>query len=126
MAHTRPDRGLDQRTGVHRVVTVVAERIADRVGHDDRRGEMDDGVDLVLCNQPRYLRLVPAVTDDEHGAPRQRPIETGGDIVEHHHPLASIDERMNHVAADIAGAAVTKTVMLWTGSVMALLLREKR
>jgi hypothetical protein len=73
---------------------VVAERIADRVGHDDRGGEMDDGVDLVLCNQRRYLRLVPAVTDDEHGAPRQRPIETGGEIVEHHHPLASIDERM--------------------------------
>ena len=40
-----------------------------------------------------------------HNAPRQRPIETGGEIVEHHHPLASIDERMNPVAADIAGAA---------------------
>src|SRR6516164_4682421 len=105
MAHTPPDRGLDQRSGIHRVVAVVAKRIADRVGHDDRGGEMDDGVDLVFCNQRRYLRLVPAVTDDEHGPPRHRPIETGGEIVEHHHPLAGIDERMNHVAADITGAA---------------------
>ena len=32
-------------------------------------------------------------------------IEAGREIVEHHHPLASIDERMDHVAADIAGTA---------------------
>jgi hypothetical protein len=75
MTHTPPDCGLDQRTGVHRVVAVVAERIADRVGHDDRGGEMDDGVDLVFCNQRRYLRLVAAVTDDERPALRYRPIE---------------------------------------------------
>ena len=31
--------------------------------------------------------------------------KAGREIVEHHHALAGIDERMHHVAADIAGAA---------------------
>ena len=85
--------------------SVVAERIANRVRHDDRSGEMDDDVNPVFCDQRRYLRPVPAVTDDERRAPRDRPIEAGGEIVEHYHPLAGIDERMNHVAADIARPA---------------------
>ena len=42
------DRGLDQRARVHGVVAVIAERIANRIRHDDRGGEMDDGVDPVL------------------------------------------------------------------------------
>src|SRR5262249_13199104 len=38
-------RSLNQGAGVDRVVAVVPERIADRVRHDDRGGEMDNGVD---------------------------------------------------------------------------------
>ena len=34
-----------------------------------------------------------------------RPIETGGKIVEHHGRLAGIEQRVNHVASDISGAA---------------------
>jgi hypothetical protein len=49
--------------------------------------------------------LISDVTDDEGGAIRYRPIETGREVVEHHDALAGIDERMNHVASDIAGAA---------------------
>src|SRR5262245_26679311 len=33
------------------------------------------------------------------------PMETGREVVEHHDALAGIDERMNHMASDIAGAA---------------------
>jgi hypothetical protein len=66
---------------------------------------MDNGVDPVLRDQRSHARLISDVTDDERGALRDRPIETGREVVEHHDALAGIDERMNHVASDIAGAA---------------------
>ena len=40
------------------------------------------------------------------GAPfGDRPVEAGREIVEHDDPLAGVEQRMDHVAADIAGAA---------------------
>src|SRR5262249_15991209 len=51
-----------------------------------------------------HERLISDVADDERRALRYRPIETGREVVEHHDALAGIDERMNHVASDIAGA----------------------
>src|SRR6516162_2167799 len=66
---------------------------------------MDDGVDSMFCNQRGHARLVASVTNYERRIPSHRPVEAGGEIVEHHRPLADVDERMNHVAADIAGAA---------------------
>ena len=65
---------------------------------------MDDGVDSMFCNQRGHARLVAAVTNYERRIPSHRPVEAGGEIVEHHRPLADVDERMNHVAADTAGA----------------------
>jgi hypothetical protein len=59
----------------------------------------------VLHDQRSHARLISDVTDDERGALRDRPIETGREVVEHNDALAGIDERMNHVASDIAGAA---------------------
>ena len=59
----------------------------------------------VLRNQFGDARLVPGVADHERRARCHRPIEAGREIIEHHHPLAGVDECMNHVAADIAGAA---------------------
>ena len=66
---------------------------------------MDNGVDSVLRDQRGHARSISDVTDDERGALRYRPIETGREVVEHHDALAGIDERMDHVASDIAGAA---------------------
>ena len=45
------------------------------------------------------------VADDERRALRYCPIETARKVVELHDALAGIDERMNHVTSDIAGAA---------------------
>ena len=56
-------------------------------------------------DQRGHARLIAAVADDERHARRHRPVEAGRQIVEHHHALAGIDQRVNHVAADIAGAA---------------------
>jgi hypothetical protein len=55
---------------------------------------MDNGVDPVLRDQRSYARLISDVTDDERGALRDRPIETGREVVERHDALAGIDERM--------------------------------
>src|SRR5262249_8739493 len=68
-------------------------------------GEMDNGVDPVLRDQRSHARLVTDVADHERRALRYRPIETGREVVEHHDALAGVDERMNHMASDIAGAA---------------------
>ena len=99
------DGGLDQRARVRRIIAIKGERIADRIRHNDRGSEMDDGVDPVLCYQFGDARLISSVADQERCPRCHRPIEAGREIVEHHHPLASVDERVNHVAADITGTA---------------------
>ena len=76
------DRGLDQCARVHRIVAVIAERIANRVRHDDRGGEMDDGIDPVLRDQFGDARLISGVADQERRTRRHRPIEAGREIVE--------------------------------------------
>src|SRR5262245_36078745 len=105
VGHAPFDGALNQRMRVHRIVAVIAERIANRVRHHDRGGEMDNGIDPALRDQCGHARLVTDVADDERRALRYCPIETGREVVEHHDALAGIDERMNHVASDIAGAA---------------------
>ena len=66
---------------------------------------MDDGVDSMLRDQRCYARLVPDLADDKRYILRHSPFETGRQIVEHHHALAGIDERVDHMASDIAGTA---------------------
>ncbi len=66
---------------------------------------MNDGLDLVLLDDGRYQILIPRLADDERDAPCDRPIETGRKIVENDDALAGRDERVDHVAADVAGAA---------------------
>ena len=53
----------------------------------------------------RDQRLIADVADDERHARRHRPVEAGGEVVEHDHALAGVDQRVDHVAADVAGAA---------------------
>ena len=66
---------------------------------------MDDRVDAVLRDQRGDQRLVADVADDRAWRPAHRPVEAGGQVVEHDHALAGVDQRVHHVAADIAGAA---------------------
>src|SRR5262249_34381720 len=105
MAHPSFDSSLDQSARVYGIVAIVAERIANRVGDHNRGGEMDDGLDAMLGDQSCHERLVAGVTDDKGGALRYRPIETGAEIIEHHDALAGIQQRVNHVASDVAGTA---------------------
>ena len=61
------DRALDQRPRFDGIVEIVAERVGDRIRYDDRAGEMDDRVDLVLAQQARDQILVADIAFDEIG-----------------------------------------------------------
>jgi hypothetical protein len=108
MAHAGLDGGLDQGARFHRIVKIVAERIANRVRHHDRSGEMDDGVDPMLGDQRGHERLITDLAVDQARILRHRRIETGGEIVKHHDALAGIQQRVNHTTSDIARAAGEK------------------
>ncbi len=105
MGHPALDGSLDQGARAHRVVPVIAERVCDRVRHDDRGGEMNDGIHSVLGDHGLHHRLIAGLPDQQRDALRQCPIESGREIVEHDHALAAVDERVDHVTSDIAGAA---------------------
>ena len=66
---------------------------------------MDDGGYLALRDQAGNQGIVAGLADDEGNAARYRPFESGGQVVEHDHALAAFDEGVDHVAADITGAA---------------------
>ena len=53
----------------------------------------------------RHRAHVPGIAHDQRDRLRDRPAKAGGEVVDHDHALARIDERVDHVAADIAGAA---------------------
>ena len=105
MADAALHRRRDQRARLDRVVEVVAERIGDRIRHHDRAGEMDDRLDVVLRDQPANEFFVADIAIVEPRFWRDRPLETGGQVVEDNHVLAGVDQPPDHVAADIAGAA---------------------
>ena len=66
---------------------------------------MDDRADLLLLDQPGDQRLVADVALDEAAASGHRPAEAGGEVVDHHHLPARVEQRQHGMAADIAGAA---------------------
>ena len=105
MAHAAIDRALDQRAGVDGVVAIIAERIAHRIRHHNRCGEVDDRFDAVFANKPCDERLVAGLTDNERHAFGNGPAMSGGKIVEHDDTFAGIDQLMHHLAADITSAA---------------------
>ena len=105
MPHAAFDRAFDQRARIGGVVAVIAERIAHRIRHHDRGGEMDDRLDVMLADELRHQRLVAGLADDERHAFGDRPAMAGGQIVEHDDAFAGIGQFQHHLAADIAGAA---------------------
>ena len=100
------DGAFDQRARVHGVVAVVAERIGDRVRYHDRGGEMDDGVTSDARRSDAatsaWSPVSPITTGTSVG---HRPGKSGAQVVEHDDALAGVAQSVDHVAADIAGAA---------------------
>jgi hypothetical protein len=64
-----------------------------------------DRLDAVLAKSPLDEILVAHVADHERNLRRQDPREPGREIVEHDHILASVEQRQDHVTADITRAA---------------------
>ena len=65
---------------------------------------MNDGIDTVLGDGRGSQRLVAGLAHHQRNAFRHCPVEAGREIVEYHDGFAGIEQRVNHVAADIAGA----------------------
>ena len=105
MFDTALDRGLDQGARVHRVVAIVGKRLRDRIWHDRGSGKMDDRVDATLGDDRGDERLIAGIPDDEGRSFGDRPIETGGEVVEDDHLFAGVDQLVHHVASDVAGTA---------------------
>ena len=66
---------------------------------------MDDGADVVPVDGLGHQLAVAGRADHEGDAGRDQEAEAGRQVVEHGDALAGVDQRMHHVAADIAGAA---------------------
>ena len=81
MLHATLDRCFDQRSRVHGIVAVIAERIAQRIRHHDRSGEMDDGANFVIADDRRHQVLITRIADGQRYGLRQH-----GDIYHFHDP----------------------------------------
>src|SRR5262245_49525629 len=66
---------------------------------------MDDGINLVLCDQRGHTRLISGFAYHERHTLRHRPVEAGRQIVEYDHAFASVDERVDHMTSDVASTA---------------------
>src|SRR5664279_4743180 len=87
------------------VVEIIGERVHYRFGHNYLRSEMRDGVDAILCDNRVDEGHVAKVADEELRRRWHGPGETRGKVVEHDYGLASIEQRMNHMPANVAGTA---------------------
>jgi hypothetical protein len=97
--------GLDESPRVHRIVEIVAERIRDRVGHDDRAGKMDDGAHGVLVDDAADEVLVADVAFDQERGRWHRRAKSRRQVVDDHDVVAGVEKRQHHMAADVSGAA---------------------
>ncbi len=66
---------------------------------------MDDRLDAVLPDELCDQRLIAGFAQHERHALGDRPVEPGRQVVEHDGLLARRDQRIDHVAADVSGAA---------------------
>ncbi len=53
MLHTTRQRSFDQRAALGGVVVIIFERVLDRLGHDDRSGEVHDRPGALFGEYPR-------------------------------------------------------------------------
>ena len=68
------------------------------------RGEVHDGVDLMLREEPRDQRIVADIADDQF-ARGDGLAKSLAQIVEDDDPLARLAELPNDMTADVSGAA---------------------
>jgi hypothetical protein len=82
---------------------VGIEGLLDGPEHGSMGGEMED--DLAACDRTRHGRRVGDLAFDQGGGGMEVLREAGGEVVEHHHVGARLDQRVDEVRADEPGAA---------------------
>src|SRR5215467_358219 len=105
MAYVLGDASLGQGARDHRVVGVISERIGDGLRNDDRTGEMDDGINVVLRDQTLDKLRIAGFARYETRLLTDEAAHAGREIVEHDDAFAAVEQRVRHVTADIAGAS---------------------
>ncbi len=65
---------------------------------------MDNRRDAMVADELGDERAVAGVSDDERRVRRYRPFKSGRKVVEDNHALAHVEERVDHMAADVTGA----------------------
>ena len=66
---------------------------------------MDDRIDVEIRNHPAHQSYVAGFALDEFGFLADEAANPGREIVEHDHSIATIEQAVGHVAADVSGAA---------------------
>ena len=99
-------RDFDQVARLGGIVEIIAERVDDRVRHDDLGREMGDRVDLVLADHlARRSALSPksaTTSSTPSGTAQAKPVERLSTTTTF---LARVQKPEHHMAADIAGPA---------------------
>jgi len=67
MRHAAADGGLDQAARLAGVVQIIVKRVRDRFWNDDRAGEMDDGINVVLGDEAGHEHRVTDISNDQPG-----------------------------------------------------------
>ena len=102
-------RGLEHVDRADDVDPRVPRRVLDRLAHIDLRGQVEDDVGPRRGEHAAHAPRVADVGLLEAGAPRQRAAEVlalaGGQVVDDRDLVAAIEERVDEVRADEAGAA---------------------
>ena len=102
--HAVLETGLQQAAGRAGVVAVVLERQRHGFGHDGVGGEMHDGIDSVLRQQPRDQHMISDIADHQF-AGGHRLAKALPQVIEDDDLLAGLAQLPDHVAADVAGPA---------------------
>ena len=108
IAHTLGDTGFDQVAGRDRVVGVIGEGVFDRFRNHDRTGKVHHRVDGHILDKVADLVLVPGVALNECGIFGDQSANAGRKVVQYDRVLSPVQQRINHVAADVPGAACHK------------------
>ncbi len=95
--------GFDQCARRRGVVGIVEEGVLHGLRHHHRAREMDHRVDAQILDQLAHQRDVGDVAFDESRGFGHQAAYTGTEIVQNDGMLAPVDQRMNHMAADIPG-----------------------
>jgi hypothetical protein len=104
MLYARLDHRIEKRARLARIVVVIAQRIGNRIRHDDRAREMNDGIDLPVRDHPGDELCIGDIADDKLRFGCHGPVEAGRQPVENKNLLARIEKLPHHVTADISGA----------------------